>query len=102
MSSRSSIAKIVFVVTIAALAACTSTPKTQVSTALDDDAITVGSFDFEESALLAEMYSQALEGRGFVVDRRFEIGPRELVAPRACRPVSSSSCLSTSAQRCSS
>jgi osmoprotectant transport system substrate-binding protein len=81
MSSRWSIAKVVAVVSVAALAACTSTPESQASTALDDDAITVGSFDFEESALLAEMYSQALEGSGFVVDRRFEIGPRELVLP---------------------
>ena len=80
MSSRSSIAKIVFVVTIAALAACTSTPKTQVSTALDD-AVTVGSFDFPESALLGEIYSQAIESKGFEVDRHFGIGPRELVLP---------------------
>ena len=32
------------------------------ASALGDDTITVGSFDFAESRLLAEIYSQALEG----------------------------------------
>jgi osmoprotectant transport system substrate-binding protein len=48
---------------------------------LGDDVVTVGSFDFPENVLLAELYSQALEARGFVVRRRFGLGPRELVAP---------------------
>jgi osmoprotectant transport system substrate-binding protein len=50
-------------------------------TALGDDAITVGSFDFAESVLLAEIYSQALEGAGLRVERAFALGPREFVAP---------------------
>ena len=49
--------------------------------ALGDDAITVGSFDFPESELLAEIYSQALERGGYQVERAFALGPRELVAP---------------------
>jgi osmoprotectant transport system substrate-binding protein len=49
--------------------------------ALGDDAITVGSFDFPESQLLAEIYSQALERGGYRVERAFALGPRELVAP---------------------
>jgi osmoprotectant transport system substrate-binding protein len=49
--------------------------------ALDDDAITVGSFNFAESEILAEIYSQALESEGVHVERKFGIGPRELVAP---------------------
>jgi osmoprotectant transport system substrate-binding protein len=49
--------------------------------ALADDAITVGSFDFEESVVLAELYSQALERAGFRVERRLGLGPRELVGP---------------------
>ena len=52
-----------------------------VSGRLDDDSVTVGSFDFPESVLLAELYSQALEQSGLDVRRAFELGPRELVAP---------------------
>jgi osmoprotectant transport system substrate-binding protein len=44
-------------------------------------AITVGSFDFAESKLLAELYSQAMEKGGFPVRRAFGAGPREFVAP---------------------
>jgi osmoprotectant transport system substrate-binding protein len=47
----------------------------------DDDAITVGSFDFPESVLLAELYAEALESAGFKVKRAFGLGPRELVEP---------------------
>jgi osmoprotectant transport system substrate-binding protein len=50
-------------------------------TALADDAITVGSFDFQESVVLAELYSQALERAGFRVERRLGLGPREFVGP---------------------
>jgi osmoprotectant transport system substrate-binding protein len=48
---------------------------------LVDDVVTVGSFDFAESVLLAEIYSQALERRGIEVERAFALGPREFVAP---------------------
>ncbi len=51
------------------------------SSALQDDAITVGSFDFAESELLAEIYSQVLEGGGYHVRRALDLGPREFVAP---------------------
>jgi osmoprotectant transport system substrate-binding protein len=49
--------------------------------ALSDDTITVGSFEFAESELLAEIYSQAMEAKGFHVRRAFGLGPREFVAP---------------------
>ena len=39
------------------------------------------SFDFAESRLLAEIYSQALDRAGLPVRRAFGLGPRELVAP---------------------
>jgi osmoprotectant transport system substrate-binding protein len=45
------------------------------------DAITVGSFNFGESVVLAELYSQALEGGGFRVRRAYELGTREFVGP---------------------
>jgi osmoprotectant transport system substrate-binding protein len=49
--------------------------------AVGDDAITVASFNFPESVILAEIYSQALEGGGFAVDRQLDLGARELVEP---------------------
>jgi osmoprotectant transport system substrate-binding protein len=49
--------------------------------ATGDDAITIASFDFPESRLLSEIYAQALESKGFRVERAFGLGPRELVQP---------------------
>ena len=51
------------------------------TTALGDDAITVASFDFPESRVLAEIYAQALEGRG--VPRGACAGHRTAGAGRA-------------------
>ncbi len=64
------------------LAACGDEEQgTAAPDALGDDAITVGSFDFPESVLLAELYSQALEEKGFRVERALGLGPREFVGP---------------------
>jgi osmoprotectant transport system substrate-binding protein len=49
--------------------------------ATQDDAITIASFEFPESRLLAEIYAQALESKGFEVKRALGLGPRELVEP---------------------
>lgn len=46
-----------------------------------DEGIRVASFDFPESALLAEMYAQLIESTGTPVTRLGEVGPREVVAP---------------------
>jgi osmoprotectant transport system permease protein len=46
------------------------------------DKVTIGSKDFTESALLAEIVAQMLEARGVTVERRFELGgnlPHEAV-----------------------
>lgn len=51
------------------------------TTALEDRAITIASFDFPESVILAEIYAQALEAHGFAVGRQLGLGPRELVEP---------------------
>jgi osmoprotectant transport system substrate-binding protein len=48
---------------------------------LDDDAVTIGSFNFPESEVLAEIYAQTLEARGFRVERELNVGPRELLIP---------------------
>jgi osmoprotectant transport system substrate-binding protein len=67
---------------VAALAACGSDEgRPATATALGDDAITVGSFAFPESVLLAEIYSQALEAGGFRVERALGLGPREFAGP---------------------
>jgi osmoprotectant transport system substrate-binding protein len=63
-----------------ALAACVA-PGTPAEDARGDDAITVASFDFPESVLLAEIYAQAIEGAGIRVEREPALGPRELVMP---------------------
>jgi osmoprotectant transport system substrate-binding protein len=67
-------------------AACGSTPAPErAATALGDDAITVASFDFPESELLAEIYGQALERAGYEVEKAHRAGPRELVDPALVR-----------------
>ncbi len=43
--------------------------------------VVVGSFNFPESVLLAEIYAQALESVGLPVTRRHQVGPRELMEP---------------------
>ncbi len=48
---------------------------------LGDDAVTVASFDFSESELLAEVYGQALTAAGYDVDLALDAGPRQLVQP---------------------
>ena len=90
MGSRRGIARTAAVgagVLVGLLAACGSSSPTpdRTATALGDDAITIGAFDFAESELLGELYGQALEHRGFAVQRAFGIGPREIVAPALAR-----------------
>ena len=71
---------------LVAFAGCGSSARSTAPTnALGDNAITVGSFDFAESQVLAEIYSQALEGGGYQVKRAFDLGPREFVAPALSR-----------------
>ncbi len=52
---------------------------------IHDDTVTIGSFDFAESRLLAELYGQALEARGVRVRRAFGVGPREVLLPALAR-----------------
>jgi osmoprotectant transport system substrate-binding protein len=44
-------------------------------------AIKVGSAGFTESKLLAELYSQALEAKGYTVERKLGLGPRTTSQP---------------------
>jgi osmoprotectant transport system substrate-binding protein len=47
----------------------------------DLKSIAVGSADFTESKIIAEIYAQALEANGFDVRRKFGIGSRETYVP---------------------
>ena len=53
--------------------------------ALGDNAITVGSFDFPESEVLANLYGEALRKGGYRVRLAVNLGPRELVEPALAR-----------------
>ncbi|MEO6955790.1 MAG: ABC transporter substrate-binding protein [Antricoccus sp.] len=60
---------------VVTLAACGSDPTK--SSGSTGDTITVGSANFPENELIAEIYSQAIEGAGGTVNRKFNIGSRE-------------------------
>ena len=65
-------------------AACTgsgSHGSPQASAGRADATITVGSFDFPESVLLAHIYAGALAAKGFPVRVLPDLGTRELVDP---------------------
>jgi osmoprotectant transport system substrate-binding protein len=47
----------------------------------DLKSLVIGSADFPESKILAEIYAQALEANGFTVGRQFGIGSRETYIP---------------------
>lgn len=43
--------------------------------------VTVASFNFPESVVLAEIYAQAMEANGYTVERTLNLGSRELIFP---------------------
>lgn len=47
----------------------------------DNEPIAVGSFAFNESVIVAEIYAQALEANGYAVERKLNLGNREVVKP---------------------
>lgn len=49
--------------------------------AIEGPTITIGSANFSESALVAEIYAQALESEGYQVERKLNVGSREIYAP---------------------
>lgn len=46
-----------------------------------DDTIVIGSQAYYSNEIIAEIYAQALEGAGFTVERKFNIGQREAYMP---------------------
>jgi osmoprotectant transport system substrate-binding protein len=83
LAARQPIAHVLPVLIVAALlaGACGRGGPAGSTTALDDKAITIASFNFPESVLLAEIYAQALEAEGYAVKRQLGLGARELVEP---------------------
>jgi osmoprotectant transport system substrate-binding protein len=65
------------------ISACTTgggsstTPSTSGSAAEDKPTISVGSANFTESIVVGEIYAQALEAKGYTVERHLNIGARD-------------------------
>jgi osmoprotectant transport system substrate-binding protein len=83
---RPSIIAAAVVVALSAASGCGEAPaRDDAARTLGDDQVTVASFDFPESELLARIYGQALEAGGYDVDLALGVGPRELVQPALAR-----------------
>jgi osmoprotectant transport system substrate-binding protein len=73
---------VVALVAIVLVAGCgSSNPLGGGSASADLKSIVVGSADFPESKIIAEIYAQALEANGFIIRRQFGIGSRETYVP---------------------
>ncbi len=75
---RPCVRTILLFVAIATLA-LSCAPRSAGST--DKPTVRVGSTNFTEQLILAELYAQALEASGYAVERRLNLGSREIVAP---------------------
>jgi osmoprotectant transport system substrate-binding protein len=74
--------RVVAVALAVLLAGCgSSNPLGGGAASADLKSIVVGSADFPESKIIAEIYAQALEANGFTIRRQFGIGSRETYIP---------------------
>jgi osmoprotectant transport system substrate-binding protein len=48
---------------------------------VDGEPITLASFNFNESVIVAEIYAQGLEANGYEIERKLNLGNREVVKP---------------------
>ena len=78
---RAPLAAAVALIVMLATACGSSNPLGGGQVSGDLKSITVGSADFPESKIIAEIYAQALEANGFEVSRKFGIGSRETYVP---------------------
>jgi osmoprotectant transport system substrate-binding protein len=78
---RTSLAILAAVLALITAACGSSNPLGGGSVSGDLKSIIVGSADFPESKIIAEIYAQALEANGFTVGRQFGIGSRETYVP---------------------
>ncbi|HLQ85452.1 MAG TPA: glycine betaine ABC transporter substrate-binding protein, partial [Salinisphaeraceae bacterium] len=63
------------------LAACGDDPDNGSAAADNADPIVIGSTNFPEQLILANIYADVLEARGFEVEKRLNLGSREIVFP---------------------
>ena len=63
------------------LAACSSSPSNPLSGSSGSGSLVIGSANFPENELLAEIYSLALKAKGVKVTDKFNIGDREVYYP---------------------
>ena len=78
---RSLVAALALVIALIASACGSSNPLGGGAISGDLKSIIVGSADFPESKIIAEIYAQALEANGFTLSRQFGIGSREIYIP---------------------
>ncbi|MCV7012083.1 ABC transporter substrate-binding protein [Mycolicibacterium madagascariense] len=79
---RRAVAVCVAILALAATSACgSSNPLGGGEVSGDLKSIAVGSADFTESKIIAEIYAQTLQANGFTVRRQFGIGSRETYVP---------------------
>ncbi len=76
MKKRTSTFAVLIVAFTLVAAACSSDNGT-----IEGPTINVGSANFSENALVAEIYAQALEAEGYSVKRTLNVGSREIYAP---------------------
>src|SRR5690349_9323601 len=82
MLEQHNVVRVAVVILAMACIACTapaSPPPSAPPPGSGPTVITVGSFDFPESALLAYLYADALSAKGYQARVLTELGPRELV-----------------------
>jgi len=72
---------LVVLMTLVSAACGSSNPLGGGSISGDLKSIVVGSADFPESKIIAEIWAQALEANGFTVSKQFGIGSRETYIP---------------------
>ena len=77
-TAGAALAGLALALTVAACGADSDPLADKDTSSASSSAVTVGSANFAESELLAEIYSQALEAKGVQVKRQFNIGAREL------------------------
>jgi len=58
-----------------------ASPTTDDVAAVEPTTVVVGSFSFPESEILGNIYALALENAGFVVETKFNLGPRQTTIP---------------------
>lgn len=61
--------------------AAVASPSAAVSAGGPKPTVKVGSFNFDESEILQELYAQVLESNGYTIERHSRLGNREIVEP---------------------